>query len=545
MSDVPQQLFYGIVYKHTLCIGIDEYHVLYNVSYIGQTRAQSRRGKSTPERLLDNRWKGHVNQSKNDPQELCFQGIIKLFGEDAFKHEILHEISRNLHVSDSEKEEFQKKLDDLEKEEIKIHGGIFKNPDKKIKQTFNLAPGGSGYKQYEILKAKSMLKFEKTFTKLEEYKKKNEDLFIPQDFKCKEDGFPLGSATSHIRSKDFVTSIEGVIERLDSIGFIWDVRKEQWEEYIQNLKEYYENNITKNIPQKYVCENGYKLGEKTSGVITLRKKSYHFYNEEQLIELGFIFDQNEYLYTQAWNKFLRAAQWYFPRHGKIGACQRTYRIPDTPDIDEDIRGYDLPGEIHKYRGNEMQYVKNNPERYEQLINLGYTKTSAEAGVDSRKRAGENRANNIWTNILPILKWWFNKLGHINLTQGSADPDNEELKKLLSKTNYSKSSQIISDLKNYRIVGKDVEKNKILKDFLFFNKSSDWENYKLKLALFEYLRNKSSYSDYVITSNKLIINSKNFPKFMKDYKFGMMLNNRIKRKCKFTENLLRNIIKKSS
>ena len=244
MSDVPQQLYYGIVYKHTLCIGVDSDHPLYNVSYIGQTREQPRYGKSTPERLLENRWKGHVNQSKHDPSELCFQGVIKSHGEDAFKPDILHEISRNLHVSEEEEKEFQKKLDDLEKDEIKMHGGIFKNPDKKIKQTFNLAPGGSGFEQYEIIKNKSMLIFNKVFTKLEEYKKENGNLFIPQNFKC-ECGFRLGKYVSRLRSNWVVTSIEGVKERLDSIGFIWDVRQEAWREYIHNLKEYYENNTTK------------------------------------------------------------------------------------------------------------------------------------------------------------------------------------------------------------------------------------------------------------------------------------------------------------
>ena len=107
------------------------------------------------------------------------------------------------------------------------------------------------------------------------------------------------------------------------------------------------------------------------------------------------------------------------------------------------------------------------------------------------------------------------------------------KNLLSKTNYSKSSQIISDLKNYRIVGKDVEKNKILKDFLFFNKSSDWENYKLKLALTEYFKTEP----YSYPQSSVCSNYKNLPRFMKDYNLGIMVCNRRKRNCKFTANLL--------
>lgn len=60
----------GIIYKHT-CLITGKY-------YIGQTT-----------KTIEQRWKGHVNNSKKDKPYGIFQRAIKKYGEENWEHEVL------------------------------------------------------------------------------------------------------------------------------------------------------------------------------------------------------------------------------------------------------------------------------------------------------------------------------------------------------------------------------------------------------------------------------------------------------------------------
>ena len=510
MSDFVKTIVYrGIIYKHTL-VGIDEEHILYGVSYIGQSRSKDAK---TPEKLMHRRWKCHVRDSKSKNNDYCFQRMIKIFGEKTWKHEILHIVEEETF------EECCSKLDKLEIQEIENHGGVFKNKGEKLKQTFNLASGGSGYKQYEGFVNRQKVKFKDVLKHLLEYKLDKKDLVVPLYY-IDENGFKLGYEVSEIRQGKYRSFIPESREILNEIGFIWDQREYTWLNLIDRIKKYYVKNKDKVIPQHYIDETGFKLGQSVNSIIQQHNKglaNFHFYNENTLNDIGFIFNPGQVLLDRGFEKFIKAGKWYFDKYGKIGACPRTFEIPNEEDIPKDIIGFKVGEEVHKYRCNEMKFVKGNEEKYNQLLEIGYTETSTEAGVDSRGRAMESRSKNWIDRILPVLEWYYKKEGHINIKQKSENPTDLPIH-LLENTNYKNIYQIICDLRKNEMV---ENKNDILKKLVFFKSDKEWQDHKFVLGLKWYYENEDGpfpQQSYVLSEDKL-------PKYMIGYPLGTMFSNR--------------------
>jgi len=527
MSDFLKTIIYkGIIYKHTL-VGVDEEHILYGVSYTGQAR---RDGK-TPEEMMHKRWQEHVRASKGKVNEYCFQHMIKTFGEKAWKHEILHIVEAET------LEECCSKLDELEIQEIENHGGVFKNKGEKLKQTFNLAPGGSGYKQYEGFINRQKAYFKDVLKRLLKYKSDKKNLLVPQKYKD-ENGFNLGYEVSGIRQGKYCSFIPESREILNEIGFIWDQRNYTWLNIIDRIKKYYVKTEDKIIPQKYKDDDGFPLGTSVNSIIQQHNTvlaNFHFYNEKTLHDIGFIFNPGQVLLDRAFEKFIKAGKWYFDKHGKIGACPRTFEIPNEEDVPKDIIGFKLAEEVHKYRCNEMKFVKENEEKYKQLLEIGYTETSKEAGVDSRGRACESRSKNWFNKILPVLEWYYKKEGHINIKQRSENPTDLPIH-LLENTKYKNISQIICDLRSSNV---DKNKNDILEKLVFFKTDKEWQDHKLVLGLKWYYENEDGpfpQQSYVLSEDKLSKDKKGdplppedkLPKYMIDYTLGTMFSTRKKR-----------------
>lgn len=53
---------------------------------------------------------------------------------------------------------------------------------------------------------------------------------------------------------------EDRVKRLDDLGFVWYPYMSNWDECFEYAKDYYEKNGDLNVPKRYVCEDGYKLG---------------------------------------------------------------------------------------------------------------------------------------------------------------------------------------------------------------------------------------------------------------------------------------------
>ena len=50
-------------------------------------------------------------------------------------------------------------------------------------------------------------------------------------------------------------------DRLDELGFVWDVLSEQWEEGFQHLQAYVNEHGHCRVLATHICADGYRLGQ--------------------------------------------------------------------------------------------------------------------------------------------------------------------------------------------------------------------------------------------------------------------------------------------
>ena len=122
------------------------------------------------------------------------------------------------------------------------------------------------------------------------------DLRVPQKYET-EDGFRLGSWINTIRQIrkgkiNYSKITDEQIKMLDNIGMVWDASNNNWEGCYKSARNYYQKYGNLLVPQKYIDENGVKLGSFINRERQARKKSM-FYNElhiKKLNEIGMIWD---------------------------------------------------------------------------------------------------------------------------------------------------------------------------------------------------------------------------------------------------------------
>lgn len=96
--------------------------------------------------------------------------------------------------------------------------------------------------------------FQKAFQHLKDYKAEYGDLCVPQSYICL-DGYKLGSYVHRVRAAfkgkrtSFLTQND--IDQLNSIGFVWDIRKYQWDIGFAHVQKYYERFGNTRITFKY------------------------------------------------------------------------------------------------------------------------------------------------------------------------------------------------------------------------------------------------------------------------------------------------------
>jgi Helicase associated domain len=96
------------------------------------------------------------------------------------------------------------------------------------------------------------------YAHLKEFIDLNDHALVPHEFMTK-DGFKLGSWVLRQRQNKNITN-----ERRDKLtnlkGWSWDPLKEYWEIGFQHLLKFYDVNKKSNVPQKYISDDGYRLG---------------------------------------------------------------------------------------------------------------------------------------------------------------------------------------------------------------------------------------------------------------------------------------------
>ena len=131
--------------------------------------------------------------------------------------------------------------------------------------------------------------FDTFISHLQEYKQKYDNLLVPQKYESA-DGYKLGKKVADIRT-DYKAGrlTQEQIDQLNGMEFVWDANANIFTESINRLQEYKEEYGNLLVPAKYVCADGYKLGQKV-GTIRQDYKAGRLTQEQidQLNEMGFV-----------------------------------------------------------------------------------------------------------------------------------------------------------------------------------------------------------------------------------------------------------------
>jgi len=185
--------------------------------------------------------------------------------------------------------------------------------EEEFKEKLESLPGWTWYPNQD--------KWQIGLNYLNEYVKENGSSYVPNDFSCS-DGYRLGSWITVQRSyKDKLSQERKRI--LEAIpGWIWAVKEYNWNEGFNHLKEFKEINGHLNLENKYISDDGFKLGQWTGVQRTFISKMSKERNKK-LDELGFIWDKKENL----WNLAIKHTKDYVSEFKNI-RVSRKYRTED-------------------------------------------------------------------------------------------------------------------------------------------------------------------------------------------------------------------------
>ena len=129
------------------------------------------------------------------------------------------------------------------------------------------------------------------------------------------DGMYLGQWIQSVR-KDYKSGRldEDSIQRLESIGMVWDVEQTQWEQQYRAAEAYYREHGDLNILSRYKTPDGFLLGR---WLQRMRRDYRDGVLEQEYIErlesIGIIWDMQD----SRWEEYYRAAHLYFQEHGDL------------------------------------------------------------------------------------------------------------------------------------------------------------------------------------------------------------------------------------
>ena len=194
------------------------------------------------------------------------------------------------------------------------------------------------------------------FGLFQKYIEKTNSLLIEGTFKT--EGYALGNWVMAQRQRKNNGSLnEQRIEKLNSLGFIWDVAELGWQDGIKHFKEFCESNTTYIVPQKHICDDGFTLGSWCNS----RRGEYrdNLMQQSKIDELnniGFIFDVDEY----KWITEFESLKIFKQKYGHTN-------VTEVYDRKNKVR-------LGKWCGHQRTAKKNNKlslDRIEKLDKLGF------------------------------------------------------------------------------------------------------------------------------------------------------------------------------
>lgn len=112
---------------------------------------------------------------------------------------------------------------------------------------------------------------------------------VPSAHEC-QGGYALGAVVIRVRVGNFKLSSKQRAE-LDALGFVWDARNtgKWWDGFITHLRAFVEKQGSCEVPLRWECSDGYKLGMRVGKI---RAGSLKITDEQraELAALGFVWD---------------------------------------------------------------------------------------------------------------------------------------------------------------------------------------------------------------------------------------------------------------
>ncbi len=162
--------------------------------------------------------------------------------------------------------------------------------------------------------------WEDGFSYLKNYFEKEGNIIIPQDY-ITEDNYKLGFWISNQRArKKRLTPSQ--IEKLNSLGFVWNALEANWEEGYSHLKIFFKKRGHVSVSSNYKTKENYKLGIWIQRQRSIYK-SLDSDKKSKLNCLGFEYNVNEKL----WNERFNLLKEYVERNGNA-LVPNTYKTED-------------------------------------------------------------------------------------------------------------------------------------------------------------------------------------------------------------------------
>jgi hypothetical protein len=342
---------WAIIYEVKL-VDVPEENVLHNISYFGQSLPKYKKFNSAEE-VLKNRKLQHNRLALREPKELGFMNALRIYGIDAFDWIIVE----SKYVEYEQYEEAQLWADNREKYYISLNGGIMRDMDKKLNQTFNLQSGGQGdpNKIFEAIEARSNKAWNKFINHLEEYYKENDNIEIPCKYICN-DGYQLGQTIVTVRSGNMLNvSSEERKKILDNFpGWTWNIIEDKFEKFYTELCKYKDEYGDCNAPQDFITENDYNLGAYLNKVRQGQYVKDFPRRKQRLDELGVTWYPQEERREKTWEQVKDELMVFYKDNNHSNVPQST-----------------CLGKIVVHIRTRQDFVRDNPVRLEFLKSINF------------------------------------------------------------------------------------------------------------------------------------------------------------------------------
>ena len=213
-----------------------------------------------------------------------------------------------------------------------------------------------------VWKQRSELAWEKAFASAQKYRDEHGDLLVPVRYRDR-NGFTLGEWIVYNRQRYVSGNLTRArIERLESIGMVWNASTDLWEQSYAAAARYYLEHHNLEAPIKYVTPDGFALGVWLSSQRSAYKnKELTPEQIERLEAIGINWTNRN---DRKWQENYEAAKRYVEEYGNL-LVPSNYVTPDGI-----LLGKWIARQRYAWQNPDNSSARVTPERKAQLDEIG-------------------------------------------------------------------------------------------------------------------------------------------------------------------------------